>query len=239
MNKVFHNVKYGVASICNWQDQNSKETFKRLGIDTFSLIDGTIKDCKARMDVNIILSDPSFYGFPYRRCNDSASEVKTVRITLTDPFTYDRAGHYKDTTVYEDMLDKIHWTAKDFIKGANKILVLGTEEFMYVPMLFADILECIGFDVRFHATTRSSIDVIGLGVCDKVDIKSKHKLHSPYDNNRDTFIYNLDKYDKIIVITDGIVSDSFKHDMVTALYDKANKESDILFLKLVYNEGLK
>ena len=84
--------------------------------------------------------------------------------------------------------------------GQN-VLVLGTEEYMYSALLFGKQLEEMkNISVKVHATTRSPISL-----SNNIDypIKNGYKIHSFYDKNRETYIYNTGSYDSIIVITDS------------------------------------
>lgn len=89
-----------------------------------------------------------------------------------------------------------------FTGNEHKILVLGTEEFMYPGMIFGKELEVRypSVDVRFHATTRSPI----LTSDDPAyPLQNRHTLDSLYEKDRRTFIYNLEKYDQIFIVTDA------------------------------------
>jgi len=85
----------------------------------------------------------------------------------------------------------------------KKVLVLGTEEFMFPAMYCGYNLEknCSCKSVHFHATTRSPI----LPSSDKdYPLFSRYELRSVYDEYRTTFVYNLATYDKVIIIHDSI-----------------------------------
>ncbi len=89
----------------------------------------------------------------------------------------------------------------DFDKNDNDILVLGTEECMYPAIVLGDLIEknC-GKKVYTHSTTRSPI-----GICGDKDypIHNGYKLKSFYDENRVTYVYNLRKYDRVLIVTDS------------------------------------
>ena len=57
--------------------------------------------------------------------------------------------------------------------------------------------------VRSHSTTRSPI---GISDLQGYPIQEGYKIHSFYDAERDTYIYNPDNYDTVIVITDTLSS---------------------------------
>ncbi len=82
----------------------------------------------------------------------------------------------------------------------GNILVLGTEETMYPGLFLGANLEKQGHTVHFHATTRSPIAV---GQDPTYPLHHRHNLVSLYDENRTTFLYNLAKYDLVILVTDG------------------------------------
>lgn len=108
----------------------------------------------------------------------------------------------------ENYLDNCKAFSESFIKifakqfeAKKRILVLGTEECMYPALALGRKLELCekDFTVRCHATTRSPI-----GICDVegYPIVSGIKLQSFYDSNRTTYLYDLDSYDILIVVSD-------------------------------------
>lgn len=93
------------------------------------------------------------------------------------------------------------------LQECKTILVLGTEECMYPALTIAEEIERRGTyeSVRCHATTRSPI-----GICLDSDypIRNGYRLHSFYDSCRTTYLYNLDRYDAVIVVSDTHMMDS-------------------------------
>lgn len=82
----------------------------------------------------------------------------------------------------------------------SRVLVLGTEEFMYPALLSASEMQRSGVNVRFHATTRSPIAVSA----DKsYPLHTRYRLKSLYDRSRVTYLYELEAYDYVFVITDA------------------------------------
>lgn len=99
------------------------------------------------------------------------------------------------------------------------LLVLGTEECMYPALIFGEIAEKqYGARVLCHATTRSPIGING---ADNYPIKSGYKLHSFYESERRTFIYNLERHEYAVIVSDTCAdfSDGIK-DLCAALSDK-------------------
>ena len=117
----------------------------------------------------------------------------------------------------------------DFMQSAVKslnlpenadLLVLGTEECMYPALIFGEIAEKqFGARVLCHATTRSPIGING---AENYPIKSGYKLHSFYESERQTFIYNLERHDYAVIVSDAAAdfSDGIK-DLCTALSEKS------------------
>ena len=113
--------------------------------------------------------------------------------------------------------------------AGKKLLVLGTEEYMLPGMLLGQALEDRGAVVRFHATTRSPI-----GICQDVGypIRSGVKLHSLYEADRVTYLYQLDAYDAAIIMTDTPDDEAYEagsRDLAAALRQAGCKE--IVFVR--------
>lgn len=84
--------------------------------------------------------------------------------------------------------------------AGQEVLVLGTEEFMYAPLYVAQKIQELGSHVRCHATTRSPIMV---GKSPSYPLHERYELVSLYDAGRTTYLYDLAKYDLVLVITDA------------------------------------
>ena len=87
-----------------------------------------------------------------------------------------------------------HITHNLEIKPREKILVLGTGEFVYLPYVLARFAEASGAHVRVQATTRSPILLGG-------DITSSFECQDAYDDGIPNFIYSVDpsQYDRIFI----------------------------------------
>ena len=108
-----------------------------------------------------------------------------------------------------DYLDVCCRKAKDLLPRfrealdpAGKLLVLGTEECMLPALTLGAVLEHKGgfSHVRCHATTRSPI---GISSQEGYPIQKGFRLKSLYDENRETFLYNLENYDAVLAVSDG------------------------------------
>ena len=109
-----------------------------------------------------------------------------------------------DITEYSENCKRVSEEILDILEISpnSSVLVLGTEECMYPALVFGRELEQRnpGVTVKCHATTRSPI---GIGTDPDYPIRSGNKLSSFYDSSRKTYIYNLEKYDYAVIITDS------------------------------------
>lgn len=103
---------------------------------------------------------------------------------------------------YQAACEMLYGQARRLIPfaGRERVLVLGTEEFMYPAIYAASKLEKEGYYVKCHSTTRSPIAV---STEEGYPLRERYELHSPYEYGRRTFIYDLQKYDKAVIFTDA------------------------------------
>lgn len=115
----------------------------------------------------------------------------------------------------------------------NNVLVLGTEEFMYPTFVVGEMIKQQGYskNVRIHSTTRSPILASGQ---DGYPLTSRYQIRSPYDSQRTTYIYNLQQYDKVFILTDAAINSEGNRDLCGALEYVGN--SDISIIQWRYNE---
>ena len=208
LKKINPNLKYSVASILNWQDDESKKLYEELNIETYYLIKGKIIDLKASIDEQT----KNEYEFMHKSkrtimLNKVYSEFCNLKKT--------RLGRIpiRDLNFYENYIyDKISEVSKDICKIENKdILVIGTEEFMYEPLLFAKFLEDnTRNNIYYHATTRSPIEASDSS---NYILNERYRFNSCYENERITYLYNLRRYDKIFILTDTTPNDDFINQM--------------------------
>ena len=98
----------------------------------------------------------------------------------------------------------------------NSYLVLGTEENMYNAYIQALNLENLGFDVYFHATTRSPILPSNEN---NYSLKMRKQVPSCKDSNRINYVYNLQKYKQIFIFRDITENKKFDEKMKETLND--------------------
>ena len=112
------------------------------------------------------------------------------------------ARRFVDAKQYETACRKLAETviAETGVEKGESVLVIGTEEFMYPALLTGQEIEKMGCEVRSHSTTRSPIAV---STEEEYPLHCRYELCSLYDPDRKTFIYDLESYDRVIVMTDA------------------------------------
>ena len=215
--------KYSVASILNWQNEESIEKYNTESIDRIYLVSGGIKenieslvidenevfeyfgsDLKHSYQDDTCISDIKYKN---SRLGISAKDVKK---------SYDR--------IVKDMLYEID----TFIEEDDNVMFIGTEEYMYIPLMIAYHYEknnkCES--ATYRATTRSPITP---SVEDGYIIKDGMSISSAY-GDRKTFLYNLNgDYNKIVMISDTYINEDLKQQMCD-FAGKNNKK--ILFVEV-------
>ena len=134
------------------------------------------------------VSEGSFTADGYITINGSEPRIG---VSADDYYAECRA---RSLEVIKDLDEKL--------SKCGKILVLGTEECMYPSLVLGQTLEQTGVykEVLCHSTTRSPIGICG---AEGYPITEGYKLRSFYAEDRETFFYNLGRYDAAVVVTDG------------------------------------
>ena len=186
--KLNANTKYTVASLLNWQNAEHRKQFEERDITRIALVTGEMRD-----DAPTIILTNETDTIPLKVEIESTSTIipeTDVRYGMTreefDNWILDMMNRYYDNPVYI-ITDSI---------------VMGTEEFMYIPMLIANEKQ-----LPFCATTRSPITP---ATDDDYPIHSRVMLNSVYEDDRTTYFYNLDDKKRINFITDVSPSDGFQ-----------------------------
>lgn len=215
--------KYGVASLLNWQNDEWSEKFSSMNIDTYYILRGKIKDLEAKLSVK-----------DYKEEEGGKHVLNPTQIIVkssVSDFYKERVGSkphslsYMSKTVYSEIIGSIEEP-----KAEENVLVIGTEEFMFTPMVFGKMLEEMkNVNVQFHATTRSPIVASDE---EAYAIKTSYPLTSCYDRNRNTFIYNLERYDKVYIITDVMPTKEFVDDITAALVSVGCDVKNIFIITL-------
>ena len=203
---IYPKKKYTICSILNWVSDENLSKVTRLEreldckIDFVYLFKGNFK---FYIDEDIISNYNDNYSITkletissdkvnlvvnhiYVDLEDYIGNKKYVK--YTGRFGINRREQFRLKEIVKRESKKITMASKESLKNEKeKILFLGTEEFMYIPMLFAKEKEN-QYDIYYHSTTRSPIINI-----DKNN-KSKFMLKSFYNIDIQNYIYNIDKH---------------------------------------------
>lgn len=205
LSKIYPATSYYVVSFCNWQTLNNKIEFSKKNIKAISLYQGElhnldyklqVDECKLKDYKNLIVDRNLSTQFKYQ----------TVREVITTE------GMRFNNLLAKELATYIGKTYD--LTGDDFIEVVGTEEFMGLPLKVANILYNSGYRCFFHATTRSPITV----ATDTI-ISDGVKLRSAYDKARDTYLYDLDTIpaNKVIIFVEGTPTEEFVSD-ITNVY---------------------
>lgn len=208
--------KFAIASVLNGMAEEAEDAFKKSGIDINYLVKTNHAEYTAvaeKYNDDGIFSEPDF-------------SVPLIHINRKDFFADFNPRRIHKGEDYEKVCRRLWRYVKESIdfKRGQDILVIGTEEFMYPAVYIGSNIE--GCRVITHSTTRSPISV---SAAEDYPLQSRCELMSFYDNNRITFIYNLDKYDKVLIITDAWdYSEKGEYSLVNALYAKGNRDITLI-----------
>lgn len=184
-----------VASVLNRVDKDHFADFAKHGISFVFLLHLDTEDYEERVR-GLEVQEASF---PPLSCSEeNGCIIKQLRSPLPSArqgvaiAQYLKACH----NIIDELLEEC------VVQTKGKILVLGTEEFMFPALLLAQEIKETGAaeSVKHHATTRSPI-----GICHEqgYPITNGVKLHSFYDKDRYTYLYDLESYDTVIIFTDA------------------------------------
>lgn len=190
-------LRFGVISILNSMTDERMEELHRTGLDHTYI---------CRIPYQYRIGDTEKYTllhFPMTPGEDHA-DVRCEEFVYSGGWDQRLIG---STQVMRDEVRKLVRFTLDRMGSERyeRVLFLGTEEFMLPGIIAAAEYERLhkGTKVRFHATTRSPIEVSS----DKeYPLSSRYALYSLYDDERITFIYDLAKYDRVVIITDAVGS---------------------------------
>lgn len=185
-------INFSVASVLNGMDSKSRAAFDDNGIRLHYLV-------KTEHSGYTQIAE-SFRGDGiYVQAMTQSARTKYKEIvepSYINARRLHRAADYR--AACEKMCDDV--ISRTGVKSGGKYLVLGTEEFMFPALWLAARIEEEGGQALCHATTRSPIEVSGE---EGYPLQKRFELASVYDEDRRTFIYNLDQYDSVVILTDA------------------------------------
>ena len=213
-------VSFAVASILNGMNEEALENYKNLKIpvhylvktahDTYTEIaeqyqaDGTCHICTKPQEKEVEQQKEVQQQIEMQQTKEAQQPIEVQEISgWINARRLHTADTYKQACeqLWQEIQQKYGYTkyTKETETG-RRILVLGTEEFMYPALYVGAKLEEAGYTVRLHATTRSPIAV---SKEEKYPLHTRYELASLYDKNRTTFVYDLAEYEEVLVLTDA------------------------------------
>ena len=197
--------KYSIASLLNGMSEENLERYKRQGISLYYLVKtdhsgyGTVAE-QYRCDGLYICAIPE--NHTQESADIDVQSEKNMREHIISIPGWMNARRFVDAKQYEAACKKLAKTVitETVVKQGERVLVIGTEEFMYPALLTGYEIEKMGCVVRCHSTTRSPIAV---STEEEYPLHCRYELRSLYDPDRKTFIYDLESYDRVIVMTDS------------------------------------
>lgn len=185
--------KIVAASIINRLTRENAERWAAEGIESACLLQLPFSEYDSQTAEMRVMAAEQF--FP--QAAGPEAEVSLVTRALPDPRTGVAIGeYYAACTAAAEALQNLAACS------GGAVLVLGTEECMLPALLIGAHLEQTGAveSVFCHATTRSPI---GVSAQQAYPIRSGWKIRSFYDPERETYLYNLQKYDTVVLVSDS------------------------------------
>lgn len=211
-------IHFSVASLLNGMSEDAVRTFADRGIGLHYLVKirhDEYPEAAEKANVDGIYHQENLSKAEYTARFDIKGRIDTRR--LTD------AGQYMDACgkLYEEIKEQLP------MQGCKKLLILGTEEFMFPGLYAGKCLEESGYSVKFHATTRSPIAV---GSSAEYPLHERYALFSLYEENRNIFVYDIDDYDAVIVLTDAQVNGQERSRGELSLLNAVRKRNEMVYL---------
>ncbi len=183
-------IKFSVAALINGMDDASAAVYAEREITVHYLV-------KTRNSEYDEIADKYEINGTYVSADTNKSDISAETITVTG---YVNARRLTDGNTYKQACETLYQQIKGKLDNCSNLLVLGTEETMYPAMYVGARLADDGYNVKNHATTRSPIAVSN---DDGYPLHTRYTLKSLYDEERTTFIYNIEKYDAVLLVTDA------------------------------------
>lgn len=188
---------------------------KDLKFGIISILNSMSDERRAELEAEGIMCDylhkiPTEYrigeldNYVYQPLAATPSQCSNTDVNVVPIGTYCNCRLVQDVETIKRRTEYFVQSALDALRDTEKgeVLVLGTEEFMFPALLLGARIERMWPHalVRFHATTRSPIEV---SLNDAYPLHSRYSLQSLYEDGRRTYVYDLDRYDAVLIVTDA------------------------------------
>lgn len=192
LNGQYNIDKFVIASLLNWIDSSRLEHIMRTAdelnckIEFVYLFNGSFEfEFDEKDELRDIIQDINEERKADIEINNIKLDFKEYchqkkYLKYTGRFGIDREDQEKLKVIIQKQAQKLNDRERDY-----KVLALGSEEFMYIPMMLS---KEINGQVYYHSITRSPIIPIKE---ENYPIKSKYKFTS-FNNSNVTYLYNLD-----------------------------------------------
>ena len=207
-------IKYSIVSILNSMTNLRVNQLEDKGIE-----------CLFISDLPFEYKKDSIMNISYEKDRDTL--CKADELENVDCIEYDTKANARSMISFDDYereMNRFVSKIEELIgyERYGELLVLGTEECMYPAIRLGEALKKDGAaeKVKVHATTRSPI----IASCvEGYPLNHRYQIRSIYDKERETYVYNLRKYDKVIVVTDTDIVAEGMNDLLVALRSVGNQ----------------
>lgn len=211
-------VLFSVASLLNGMNSHSEEEYLNRNIKMHYLL--KTNNSTYTEKANSYTENGDYHSI-------EVLEKLSIKINMYEFNNYIDTRRLTEGANYLKACEKLWNNVSNSLGEINKnnILVIGTEEFMYPALYIGKKLEEKGNAVKCHSTTRSPISV---NISENYPLHSRFELVSMYDGKRKTFIYDLSKYDKVIIVTDSKCNFWGKNSLINAIASCGNNDITIV-----------
>lgn len=209
-------IRFSVAALINGMDEASLAVYAERGITVHYLV-------KTRNSEYDGIADKYEINGTYVSADINKSNINVETINVQGAVNARRLTNGND---YKQACETLYMQVKDKLPQCESLLVLGTEETMYPAMYIGARLADEGYNVKNHATTRSPIAV---SRDEGYPLHTRYTLKSLYDEERTTFIYNIEKYDAVLIVSDAEnVQDTSLNSLTNAIASGGNSRIFII-----------
>ena len=166
--------QYAVASVLNWQNNADEQKFVEKGVETAYLVRGKIKEELPQFSISEGHALDLFDKDAQYELELSATNNPRLPMTMSEFEKYEYFGNVEGKILKKFLAIR---------PSKPRVLVIGTEENMFLPTVLASMLNG---DVK--ATTRSPIEPSSTA---GYPISSRTVLNSAYEGERVTYLYNM------------------------------------------------
>lgn len=187
--------RFGILSILNSMSEERLQAMEAQGVAV---------DFLHRIPAQYLAEE--IHRYQYEPLGTAAADRCTLSVPLWEEGDYWNARVVTEQAVLRErcrgFVSRLQARLAPLLGEASRILILGTEEFMFPGLLLGEALEkqYPEKSVRFHATTRSPIEV---SRDEGYPLRQRFPLESVYEAGRRTFVYNLTQYDLVLILTDA------------------------------------